>query len=145
MATKLGSIQKRLTYTWLTFAAVMLVFNIFAAGFDDTASKAGWAWYSTAILPTTGLIMGMWVSILNEAEPSIETVNSTSSVIAQGTMAFYICTILLTLVVSCGLEVNPVEDFYTSSQHWLGYIQAPMLAFVGIIFAHKGPITESVT
>lgn len=134
--TDLLIIRKRITGIWLATAAILFLFFITLVGFNNDLAQATASWFSTSIMPATGLIIGLWLAVARSSSKA-EMLHSTSASIAQGFVYFYVFCLFAPLIVFVGFIGMPFENYFELSQMWLALLQTPTLAFLSKIFAEK--------
>lgn len=129
-------VRKRITLVWLIAAAILFLFFITLIGFNNELAKEAGSWYSTSIMPATGLIIGLWLAVAR-AEGKAELVHPTSARLAEAFVYFYIICLVLPLLLFVGFVGMSFENYFDLSQMWLALLQTPTLAFLSKIFSDK--------
>jgi hypothetical protein len=132
----LSIVRKRITVIWLCTAAILFLFFITLVGFNNDLANAAGSWYSTSIMPATGLIIGLWLAVTRTSTKA-ELVHSTSATLAQAFVYFYIICLIFPLIIFVGFVGIAFEDYFELSQMWLAILQTPTLAFLSKIFTEK--------
>lgn len=135
--TDLTSLQHRITIVWLLFAALIFVRNVVMLSKSPEIADVVWSWYSTSILPTSGLIFGLWLAVIRDNRQTKAKVAKMSANLTQGIVYFYIAMVLLTIALDTVFANKTPQEHYADSQQWLAIIQVPLLAFLGKVFSEK--------
>lgn len=129
-------VRKRITIIWLIAAGLLFLYLIALTGSHPDLAKAAGSWYSTSVMPATGVIIGLWLAVARTGTQK-ERVQSTAASLAEAFIYFYVFCLLVPLVVFVGFTGMAFEAYFDLSQIWLALLQTPTLAFLGKIFAAK--------
>ncbi len=129
-------IRKRITLIWLIAAAILFVYLIALVGSHPDLAKAAGSWYSTSIMPATGLIIGLWLAVARTGTGN-ERVHSMAAGLAEAFVYFYVFCLVMPLIGLVGFKGMSFETYFEISQMWLALLQTPTLALLGKIFADK--------
>ncbi|MBC6987715.1 hypothetical protein [Alteromonas sp. BZK5] len=140
--TELFKIRKRITITWLICAAILLIFVIALVLNHPDLTKVAGSWYSTSIMPSTGVIIGLWLAVSHTGTTN-KHVNSMSAGLAEAFLYFYIFCLIMPFVVFVGYKQLSFEAYFEISQMWLALLQTPTLALLGKIFADNTEPTSN--
>jgi hypothetical protein len=135
---ELKPIQYRITIVWFGFAAIMFLRCVMiTSGNSFVSDDTVWSWYSTSIVPTSGLIFGLWLSVAHDNNQVQNKINKMTANLAQGIVIFYILMVCISISFDTVFKNGTPQAHLTNAQQWLAIIQAPMLALLGKAFFVK--------
>lgn len=127
-----------LTKTWLIGSGLLLLLMLQQTLTLPHADNVRdlWAWIIPLLAPTLGLIVGVWAYEHHNNKSSSKVADA---FLFKMTKLLSVCYMLLIASTPLLRPLVPysMAEWLTLSQYWLGFLQAPVTAVIGALFAQS--------
>lgn len=131
--------KRSLATLWFTGAGIIFFIMLLQTilGRYETNAEQAWGWFSTTILPTLSLIIGVLVRDTMGNEPRIQTVDRFLFRLSFSLSLAYLIVVLSTILMQPFSTIS-IFELMKQSNLWLGPFQGLVTASLGAFFIQKG-------